>query len=62
MVYVTVRTYAIGQDRKIFTRPLMIPLPRDNRADAELEVGLDTSFMPSGPRGIDNLPPILVYV
>jgi hypothetical protein len=41
------------------TLPLMMPLPRDSRADAEPEVGFDTSLMPSGPRGIDNLPPIV---
>jgi hypothetical protein len=34
----------------------MMPLPRVNPVLAE--VGLDSSFMPSGDRGIDNLPPI----
>ena len=35
-----------------------MPLLRVRRGAAEPEVGLETSFMPSGPRGMESLPPI----
>lgn len=40
----------------------MMPLLRESLAETEAEVGLETSFMPSGPRGIDSLPPMFPAV
>lgn len=40
------------------TLPLMMPLPRERRAGALFECGLELSFIPSAPLGVDNLPPM----
>jgi hypothetical protein len=40
----------------IHTRPLIMPLLRVNRAGLD---GFEASLTPSGPRGVDNLPPIV---
>jgi hypothetical protein len=37
----------------------MMPLLRVNRAGVGLAVGLEVSLMPSAPRGMDSLPPIV---
>lgn len=41
------------------TLPLTMPRFRDKRADVLLEVGLETSLMPSGPLGMESRPPMM---
>jgi hypothetical protein len=41
------------------TRPLTMPRLRERRAWALAEVGAGASDMPSGPFGLESLPPIM---
>lgn len=44
--------------KKPLTRPLMMPPPRERRARALADVGLEVSLMPSAAFGMESLPPM----